>query len=170
MTNILIPQHTTNLCLELTAEEMRAGAVGPSVDALMTISDSPQYATQLVHGLSLSVSGFFEDCSELPMNPMARLYFQALHAQWPYWMHFLSPDPKQWAVILLCLLSSTRKTTSVGTTRSYTCSAGEFNDLVTSMAASMHHYHDFLGLDDETNARILFGSLRAIDECFPESP
>ena len=164
-TNQDIPPDIDRLCIMFNPKELRSGAVGRGVDDLMVLSDSPHLSRQLAHGVSLWFDGYGQDSREIPMISEVRLYIQALHAQWPYWMHFLSPNPDMWALLMLSLMQSTQMHRASDGQMSYLFDKSELDRLITEMGVALNHLHDFIELDDVQSDRLLHGSVRAIERC-----
>lgn len=152
-----------NICIIITKQEMRSSAVGRVVDELMNLSDSRTSADQFVHGLHLVFPDHKTASNFLPMTPEIRPHIQAIHAQWPYWMHFLAPTPSLWATLVHCLLRSSRVEGRPGVATSLRYDRAELVDLLSSMSAGLNLLHDHINISDEKSDVIFNGSMRAIE-------
>ncbi|MCK9215968.1 MAG: hypothetical protein M0P52_16220 [Rhodoferax sp.] len=157
------PKDAEQCCILFTTPEMRAGAVGRVVSELMDISDSSQGANQFAHGLCLKFPNVGSDPRIIAMIPENRIFIQAIHDQWPYWMHFLVPDQAQWSSLLLCLLRSLKVARGTGANAVASYDEAELADLMASMFGSMSIYHHHMQISDKKSKSILRVSVRAIE-------
>ena len=91
----LQPRHFT-----ITRKEVLGGRVGPVVQRLMDLTDTPLACAQQTSRLKLSFVGYQQEKQELGQVRSIAEFFQKVNAQWPYWMHFLDPQPDDIATLL----------------------------------------------------------------------
>lgn len=86
-------------------------ATGVALDACVAdlehLSDSAERTRQWAGAVYLAFNGLDRDPRQVHAIPECRAVLQALHARWPYWLHFLAPVPDLWTVWLLSLLPQT---------------------------------------------------------------
>lgn len=99
-----LPPDLDAICLVFSRDEVCGLRVGRAVDDLMRLAEDEHLRNMLAHRLFFSFEGWDEDPREVHAIPECRSYLQALNAQWPYWLHFLAPEPAMWGVLLLNLL------------------------------------------------------------------
>ncbi len=99
-----MPSDLDAICLVFSRDEVCGLRVGRAVDDLMRLSEDAQLRQALAHRLFFSFEGWDQDPREVHAIPECRRYLHALNAQWPYWLHFLAPEPAMWGVLLLTLL------------------------------------------------------------------
>lgn len=161
-----IEQESEQLCLMFTSSELRVGAVGRGADSLMCLSDSHDTTQRYAHGVSLSFRGYENGSLPIPMVTEVRCYLQALHAHWPYWLHFLRPDPLEWSVLLLSLMKSTRYVGLFNNEgKAFRFDVKELDALIADMSYATINLHECLKYDDERGQTILNQSIMAIDKC-----
>lgn len=86
--------------LTFTRRDVEQGRVGSAVDRLMDLSDTPLACARNCSRMRLAFTGYARDPQEIAQIPEIAHYFQAITAQWPYWMHFLSPQADNIATLL----------------------------------------------------------------------
>lgn len=86
--------------LVFSRQEVMSARVGPAVDRLMTLTDTPVACAQNLSRLRLVFSGYKHEQQEIAQIRDIAHYFQAITAQWPYWLHFLSPQADNLATLL----------------------------------------------------------------------
>jgi hypothetical protein len=96
MLHTVLPPHD----LTFTHQEVRSGRVGAAVDRLMDLTDTPQACAQNMSRFRLAFSGYSTSPHELAQIPDVASFFQKVTEQWPYWLHFLSPQPENMATLL----------------------------------------------------------------------
>jgi hypothetical protein len=92
------------LVLSVSREEIERGTVGDAVDRLLQLTDDPALARHAADRLVLWVSGYDADPRELFQIPEVCAFFRALHAHWPYWLAYLSPQNEQLPLLLSLLV------------------------------------------------------------------
>lgn len=162
-----IPDDARGVCLRITAEDLRGPRVGRCVDELMHLSEHPERIRQLRCGLILDIDGLDGDGRAPHDIPACRRFFQALHRQWPYWMHFLAPLPAQWRTLALSLLTPD---TPEGGPHAPAIAAEALEDLVRSLVAGMDRLHRQSDLDGTERSAVMVASLRALALALPAQP
>jgi len=96
------PNRATLPTLELifARRDVEQGKVGAAVDRLMDLSDTPVACARNCSRMRLAFAGYARNPLEIAQIPEIAHYFQAITAQWPYWMHFLSPQADNIATLL----------------------------------------------------------------------
>ena len=150
------------LCLVFSREETQALRVGRSVDDLMLLTDDDRLRRQLVHGVFFSFDGWEADPREVMFIPECRDYLRQLHAQWPYWLHFLSPQPEMWSVLLLCLANPVQLASGGAGSTKVSVDSGEVRRLVEGMLLPLNLLHQDMGLAETTRQEIFERSMGAI--------
>lgn len=99
-----LPSDAQHCTIVIHAEDVRSARTGRVIDDLLHLSDSEDHLRQFAHGLQLDLRPWPGD-SRLPTAiPEVRQFIQAIDQQWPYWMHFLHPNPTGWRQLLDCIL------------------------------------------------------------------
>ncbi|MFC6282103.1 MULTISPECIES: hypothetical protein [Polaromonas] len=86
--------------LTFTRREVESGRIGSAVDRLMALTDTPMACAQNMSRLRLAFSGYNREPHEIAQIRAIAHFFQAITTQWPYWMHFLSPQADNMATLL----------------------------------------------------------------------
>ena len=84
----------------ITRKEIMNGQVGPVVQRLMDLTDTPLACAQHTSRLRLAFVGYHKDKQEVGQIRAIAAFFQKVNEQWPYWMHFLDPQPDDIATLL----------------------------------------------------------------------
>lgn len=101
---ITIEEGADIFMLPIDAKSVRAPEIGPAADVLMQLSDCAELSDILAGTLMLDFEGWDEDPRELPEIPEVRAFMKLLHAQWPYWVNFILPEPTTIALLYGLLL------------------------------------------------------------------
>lgn len=158
-----IPNDVAAIALLFSRDEVATHHIGRSTDDLLCLSDDARLSRQLAHGLFLAFEGYDSDPREIHEIPECRAYLQALHHQWPYWMHFLAPVPDQWAMLLLCLLPNNTPTgipAAPPGTRAIDTAA--LRRLLKQMTLAMMHLHEHHATPENDAQRLFMASTEAI--------
>ena len=97
----------TALVLAIDLDQVTGLALDHCVDDLEHLSGSAARCQQLAGSVYLAFNGLDRDPRQVHAIPECRTALQALHARWPYWLHFLAPVPDLWTVWLLSLMPQT---------------------------------------------------------------
>lgn len=163
-----LPADTDTLCLVFPYAEVATLRVGRAADGLMHLIEDDTRRQRLVHGLSFAFEGWNHDPRPIHHIPECRRYMQALHGQWPYWLHFLIPDPSMWATLLLSLLPTPALPLPVdeGSVDArgvpYRVEEAELRPLLMAMLPPMQLLHGHMRLSEQQCSDILWPSLKAI--------
>jgi hypothetical protein len=95
------------LVLAIDLDQATGLALEHCVDDLVHLSGSAERTHQLAGAVYLAFNGLERDPRQVHAIPECRAVLQALHARWPYWLHFMAPVPDLWTVWLLSLLPQT---------------------------------------------------------------
>lgn len=152
------------LALVFSRSEVVEGGVGRAVDDLLALIEEDRLRPQLVHGMLFSFEGWDEDLRPLHQIPECRNYFAALHAQFPYWMHFLVPEPQMWGVLLTLLMTPDTEGMKPGTADARV-SMDEARKVIGDMLLPLNTLHADMGLSGEERQKIFEKSLAAINAC-----
>lgn len=150
------------LCLVFSREETQALRIGRSVDDLMLLTDDDRLRRQLAHGVFFSFDGWEGDPREVMFIPECRQYLRQLHAHWPYWLHFLAPQPELWSVLLLCLANPVQLASDRPGAAKMTVDTGEVRKVVESMLLPLNLLHQDMGLGEAKRQEIFERSMGAI--------
>lgn len=137
---------------------------GRAVDDLMQLSDSARLRRQLAHGVFFSFDGYNDDPREVHQIPECRRYLQAVHAVWPYWLHFLAPEPGMWAVMLLCLAGGGETVPGTAGRTGHSTDGASIRGIVEGMLRPMNLLHAEMGLSEQESMELFMGSMGAIEE------
>lgn len=150
------------LCLVFSREETQSLRVGRSVDDLMLLSDDERLRRQLAHGVFFSFDGWDGDPREVMFIPECRDYLRQVHAHWPYWLHFLAPQPELWSVLLLCLANPVQLASDRPASTKITVDTGEVRKIVEGMLLPLNLLHQDMGLAETQRQEIFERSMGAI--------
>ncbi len=94
--------------VRITLADVSSGRVGPVVDQLMQLSDTPQgvlrWKDKLIIGIDKSLTET-RDASEIPELVC---YFRQLTLQWPFWSHFVEKECGTMGAVLRLLIGTER--------------------------------------------------------------
>ncbi len=76
------------LAIAITHESVVTGDIEPMLEKLSFLIEHADIALQWEGKLTFYFNGWDDDPRETPEIPEIRAFFQALTAQWPYWLHF----------------------------------------------------------------------------------
>lgn len=150
------------LCLVFSRDETQALRVGRSVDDLMLLSDDDRLRRQLAHGVFFTFDGWDADPREVMFIPECRDYLRQLHAHWPYWLHFLAPQPELWSVLLLCLANPVLLASDRPGSTKMTVDPAEVRKIVQGMLLPLNLLHQDMGLAETQRQEIFERSMGAI--------
>lgn len=74
-----------------------------TITTLVHLTDAAQTAQTFCHGLQFDLSAFNDPLRPAECVAGVRQYLQCVHAQWPFWGHYLMPDSRQWRTLLLAI-------------------------------------------------------------------
>ena len=97
----------TALVLAIDLDQVTGLALDHCVADLEHLSGSAARTRQFAGAVYLAFNDLDRDPRQVHAIPECRTVLQALHARWPYWLHFLAPVPDLWTVWLLSLLPQT---------------------------------------------------------------
>ncbi len=161
---IEIPPDAAVLALVFSRPEVVQAGVGRAVDDLMALIEDDRLRRQLAHGVVFIFEGWDNDPRPLHQIPECRRYFAALHALFPYWLHFLVPDPQMWAVLLTLLMDADTQGVQPGTADARV-SMDEARSVINSMLTPMNTLHVDMALSCDERQSIFDVSLKAIQQC-----
>ena len=87
----------------ITRADIESGLIGSSLDALMHLSEDPAQCIAQRLRLRLVYSGYEDDPRVIAAIPEIAHFMQNLTAHWPYWLHFLEPEPNNLGLFLTLL-------------------------------------------------------------------
>lgn len=153
------------VCLIFSREEVCALRVGRGVDDLMHLLDDESLRIRMTQGLFFAFDGWEKDPREVHEIPECRAYLQALHSEWPYWLHFLAPDTKMWGVLLLCLLQTNHASANArNDLREVDMS--QLHALLESMLEPMNLLHRQMRLSSGQSIQVFDASIAAVQGLF----
>lgn len=150
------------ICLVFSRAETESPRIGRSVNDLMLLTDDDQLRRQLVHGVFFAFDGREVDPREVVFIPECRRYLRQLHANWPYWLHFLAPDPQLWSVLLLCLANPVRLASDAPGRTKMSVDPDEIREIVAGMLRPLNLLHEDMGLSELQRKQIFERSMGAI--------
>lgn len=161
-----LPPDLDAICLVFSRAEVCALRVGRAADDLMHLVEDAQLRRKLAHGLFFSFEGWDEDPREVHAIPECRRYLQALNSQWPYWLHFLAPEPAMWGVLLLTLLdgphASGKATRREAGQSAHTVDMPKVHALLEAMLRPMNMLHRDMALAALESDAIFDNSMAAV--------
>jgi hypothetical protein len=144
-------------------EQLRSGR---AVDDLMQLSDNARLRVQLGHGLYFSFDGYDSDPREVHQIPECQRYLQAIHEQWPYWMHFLAPEPGLWAVMLLGLTGGGTPVGAQAGRVGHSVESEQLHGVVNRMLLAMNVLHSQMNMRVSDRMLHFQASMEAIEKAF----
>lgn len=159
-----IPADVDYIALVFSRDEVTQGGVGRAVDDLLVLIEDDRLRRQLTHGVFFSFEGWDADPRPVHQIPECRRYFAALHQQFPYWMHFLLPEPRMWSVVLTLLVRADTEGMQEGTSDARV-SMEETRAIINNMLLPLNTLHADMGLSMQERNQIFDTSLKAIQEC-----
>lgn len=94
-------------------KEIDRGLVGAAVDRLMSLSDTTSAVLHERSSLRLSFPDYLHDSRPLGDIQKIGNFIRKITTHWPYWLHFLAPEPDNLAVFLT-LIAKTQHEPAVG--------------------------------------------------------
>jgi hypothetical protein len=93
-----------NVIIEVARHEVESRLTGSLVERLLALTDRLDFVNRFEDAMTFVVTGYEMDPRELHQIPEVVTFFRAVHAQWPYWGHFLEKEGDALAVLfgLLC--------------------------------------------------------------------
>jgi len=127
---------------------------GPFVCDLLALMDEPEAARVHAHRLHLRFEGFSR-----PPEAIAQVrdFLRTLCQLWPWWLHFLAPDPRQWRTLLL----ATAPLSPVGPGQ-WETDQQALRGSVAAMQHALKVLHQWAGVPPEESERIQRASMAAI--------
>jgi len=134
-----------------------AAAAHAIVD-LLDLVDDAAHVNHYGLTLQMQFNGFGHRRPETVQE--VRLFLTAVHAQWPWWMHFLAPQPVQWRTLLLALTPMSRS--PVG----WTTNMAELQRFVRQLLRANRVLHKHFGGAPADNHMATMQSWKAMKEAF----
>lgn len=108
--------------IRMDRSNIEAGYTANVLTTLMSLSDSGERIRRLKGGVLIEVLGYDNDLRELYEVPEVCRFFQALTAQWPYWLWFIYREGSvsQLPLVLQLMCNSVAQDSDGGITRSGT--------------------------------------------------
>lgn len=126
--------------------DVLAYATGSVVSRLMALTDSQENCMSAMQRLTLVFEGYHDDPREVHQIPEIKSFFRAVTDQWPYWMHFLQPDPDQVAVLILLLCDSDGLASDTMSVKGRITDAQQVWDCMSTMTRCTGLLHTSMGL------------------------
>lgn len=92
------------IVLLLSREHVERCEIGPPLQALSTMSGTPQTTREYAGRVQLVFDGYENDPRELYSIAEVRAFVQALTKEFPYWLHFCSKSDDSLLILIRCLL------------------------------------------------------------------
>lgn len=130
---------------------------------LQQLSDHPARVEQLTGSVLFAFNGLERDPRQVHTIPECRDVLRSLHERWPYWMHFLAPEPDLWTVLLLCLLPLGPGVRLPNGRIGHELDRKALKNLVLDLTTAMHELHDRHKVALAARQRIFKSAMQAIE-------
>lgn len=158
-----LPPGSMNVVFTLEVGDNEPGRLKLCARDLQQLSDSAQRTEQLTGHVFFAFNGLERDPRQVHTIPECRDLLRALHERWPYWMHFLAPEPDLWTVLLLCLLPLGPGVRLPNGRIGHELDRKALKNLVLDLTIAMHELHDHHKLALAERQRIFKASMKAME-------
>jgi hypothetical protein len=165
-----IPADVGGICVVVSRDEVDNPRVGRSVDDLMHLCGTRENTERFASAVLLVFDGYNDDPRAIHEIPECRQYLSQLHAQWPYWMHFLAPIPDQWSMLLLSLLPRAQRITMPNGAVASHYDEQHMRDLLLHLTSAMNNLHKQHGIERALAKQVFDDAIAAIDQCTAPDP
>lgn len=142
---------STMLVLLITREDVITMHTASLLERLRALTDSVQRCREFVGSCEFAFGGFDDDPRELADIPECRNYLRAVHAQWKYWGHFLSPHADAFYRLIGLLCDTRHEGVHDGLVQRSFVSGEQLARRVNEMASAMFELHARMGLDEASS-------------------
>lgn len=153
------------LVLVIDRATINEGSVGVVVDQLLKLCDTQAAVRSYADRLAVCFSGFDEDERWLCEMPAVVSFMRAVHAQWPYWLHFLKKDATVFDPVLSLLLDMRVDRSGASPRRSVQGGAAAVQTM-TNMLYSVRALYMANGLGAEEGRKMEASVQRVMDAWF----
>lgn len=147
------PANVDVIVIVITRDQVEAGMVGWAVDQLMTLSESAANVRRFASRLHVRFSGYDEDPRSLRSIPEVVRYFRAVHAQWPYWAHYIAKEREDYS-LLVQMLTNAEELLLPGGQVGWTVTSEALKDMAMALLTAMNALYDAHGIGIEANKRM----------------
>lgn len=130
---------------------------------LEQLSDQPARTEQFTGAVFFAFNGLERDPRQVHTIPECRDVLRGLHERWPYWMHFLAPEPDLWTVLLLCLLPLGPGVRLPNGRIGHELDRKALKNLVLDLTIALNELHDRHKVALAARQRIFKGSMQAME-------
>jgi len=160
-----LPPDIELLVIQIDRAMVESKAIGACVDDLMNLSDDPAVCKRLANRVIFFFSGYDNDPRAISNIPECRAFLQAIHAQWPFWAHFLIGNVDTWMTLITALVHVESSRAENGNIQ-HSLDPGEFRTLINSMCESLRNLHRHHGIALAETAQIERYTLNVIESVF----
>ena len=155
--------------VRITRTDIASGRVGPVVDQLMQLSDSPQgverWKDKLIIGIEKSPADV-RDASEIAEVVH---YFRQVTVQWPFWAHFAEKECGTIGAVLRLLIGTERIRKDDGSEAVTLTDADEVRAKSKWLFAQMKHLYRCHGLPETEDVEAARAMTRAVNAMFQKT-
>ncbi|MCD9046779.1 hypothetical protein [Luteimonas sp. MHLX1A] len=142
--------------------DVEARAVDAVVRRLRSLSDDAALVRDLAQSCAFEFAGYSADPRELHEIPEVRAFFGAVTTQWPYWAHFLVPEPSLVRVFVLMGADGSRYKEALGTVW-VSADAESVNGVLRTWRSGLERLHQRHGIPPETTDALW----HTVEACLP---
>lgn len=153
---------TPSVVFTLELRDALPGRLRRCAGDLLELADHETYTRQLAGRTFFAFNGLERDPRQVHTIPECRDVLRGLHDRWPYWMHFLAPEPDLWAVLLLCLLPLGPGVRLPNGRIAHDLDPEALADLKAQLTGALKELHYHHKVADDASARIQTRALRAM--------
>lgn len=156
------PDHPFVLTFQFT--EVMSGRIGPTVARLMALTDTLESCLQCQERLVFQFEGFNDHSLEVHQIPECIAFFRAIHKEWPYWIHFMTPQRDSMATLLLmicdCIVTDQNNSTVGVQIIDLAQATREFSYMVNAV----HQLHAHMGIPSNVTQSIAKNVMRTLEK------
>jgi hypothetical protein len=130
---------------------------------LQQLSDNAARTEQFMGSVFFAFNGLERDPRQVHTIPECRDVLRGLHERWPYWMHFLAPEPDLWTVLLLCLLPLGPGVRLPNGRIGHELDRKALKNLVLDLTIALNELHDRHKIALAARQRIFKGAMKAME-------
>ncbi|MBX3608873.1 MAG: hypothetical protein KF871_03175 [Hydrogenophaga sp.] len=158
-----LPADADRVVLTLDVHDAEPERLTLCVRDLKQLSASPAQIERFTGSVYFAFRGLERDPRQVHTIPECREVLRGLHGRWPYWMHFLAPEPDLWTVLLLCLLPLGPGVRLPSGRIGHELDRKALKNLVLDLTSAMHELHDQHRVALAARQRIFKNAMQAIE-------
>ncbi len=158
-----LPTDLSRVVFTLELKDSEPDRLLRCVHDLLLLLESPAHIEQLAGGVFFAFNGLERDPRQVHNIPECRTVLRGLHARWPYWMHFLAPEPDLWSVLILSLLPPGQGVRLPNGRIGLELDQQALIALVQELTVALRELHTHLKVAPATHKRMLKHATRAIE-------